>query len=151
MAGTVDATGLDVYLVALATVTTTKADCATAIAGGKRIGKIKSLGDIGGTRTITEHKYLSNDDTEKSVGSVSYANLTLEMPFNAADTAGQAELRSMFDGKTRMKMVIVETDGNYTVIPSVICSAAPKGYAIDDFVMFKPVVEQDAKEVNVIA
>lgn len=151
MAGTVDATGLDVYLVATATVTTTKAECATAIAGGKRIGKIKGLGDIGGTRAINEHKYLSNDDTEKSVGSVSYGNLTIDCPFNPADTAGQAELVSMFNTKTRMKMIIAETDGNYTVIPSVICSGSKKTYAIDDFVMYQATVEQDAKEVNITA
>ena len=151
MAGTVDATGLDCYLVATSVATTTKAECATAIAAGDRIGKIKSLGDIGGTRAITEHKYLSNDDTEKSVGSVSYGNLAMEMPFDATDTAGQSELRAMFDGKTRKKLIIAETDGNYTVIPSVICSDAKKGYSIDDFVLFKATVEQDAKELNIIA
>lgn len=148
---TLDATGLDCYLVTTVTVATTKAECTTAIGAGKRIGQIKTLGDIGGTRAITEHKFLSADDTLKSVGSVSYGNISLDMPFNASDTTGQDALRDMFDGKTRMKLIIKETDGNFTVIPSVICSDAKKSYTVDDLVMFKAVIEQDAKEVNVIA
>ena len=150
MAGTVDATGLDCYLVATSVVTTTKAECTTAIAAGKRIGKLKSLGDIGGSRAITEHKYLSNDDSEKSAGSVSYGNISLEMPFSSGDTAGQAELRSMFANKTRMKMIIAETDGNFTALP-ILTSDSKKGYAIDDFVLYKVTVEQDGSELNIIA
>ena len=150
MAGTVDSTGLDCYLVDTTVVTTTKADCATAIAGGKRIGKIKDLGEIGGTLAVTEHKYISKDDTEKSIGSVSYGNFTISCPFNPADTAGQAELQSMFANKTRKTMIIVETDGNYTVIP-VATSSSKKAYALDDFVMYNAVVEQNGAEVNVIA
>lgn len=150
MAGTVDSTGLDCYLVPVATVTTLKSDCATAILTGKRIGKTKSLGDIGGTRAITEHKYLSADDTEKSVGSVSYGNLSIEAPFNATDTAGQAELRVIFGDKSERKMIIKETDGNYTVVP-VKASSVMKGYAIDDFVMFRCTVEQNGASVDVIA
>lgn len=146
----IDSTGLDCYLVATTVATTTKAECTTAIAAGKRIGKLKSLGDIGGSRAITEHKYLSNDDSEKSVGSVSYGNISLEMPFSSGDTAGQAELRSMFANKTRMKMIIAETDGNFTTLP-ILTSDSKKGYTIDDFVMYKVTVEQDGSELNIIA
>lgn len=151
MAGTVDSTGMDVYLVETSVTTTLKSDCTTAIAAGKRIGKVKSLGALGGTRAITENKYLSNDDTEKSVGSVSYANLTVDCPYNPADTAGQQELRDMFDGKTRKKMIIADTDGNFTVVPSVICSGAQKTYALDEFVMFNATIEVDAAYVDVTA
>ena len=146
----IDSTGLDCYLVATTVATTTKAECTTAIAAGKRIGKLKSLGDIGGTRAITEHKYLSSDDSEKSIGSVSYGNISLEMPFKSDDTAGQAELRDMFANKTRKKMIIAETDGNFTVVP-VLTSDSKKGYQIDDFVLYKSVLEQDGAESNIIA
>jgi len=150
MAGTVEATGLNSYLVAVATATATKANCLAAIATGKRLIKTKTLGDIGGTRAVTEHKYLSLDDTEKSLGSVSYGNLQVEMPFNAADTAGQAEMKAIFADKSERKLVIVETDGNYTVLP-VKCSAWMKGYAIDDFVLFKGTLEQNGIATDVIA
>lgn len=145
-----DATGIDIYLVAEATVTTTKANCTTAIATGKRLIKTKTLGDIGGTRSVTEHKYLSLDDSEKAMGSISYGNLAVEMPFNAADTAGQADMKSMFGDKSARKAIIKETDGNFTVIP-VKCSSWMKGYAIDDFVMFKGTLEQNGAAVDVIA
>jgi len=150
MAGTVDATGLNIYLVGATVVTTLKSDCATAILTGKRLIKTKTLGDIGGTRAVTEHKYLSLDDTEKSMGSVSYGNLAVEMPFNAADTAGQAEMKAIFADKSERKAIILETDGNYTVLP-VKCSAFMKGYAIDDFVMFKGTLEQNGAHTDVIA
>jgi len=150
MAGTVEATGLDIYLVAAATVTTTKAECATAIAAGKRLIKTKTLGDIGGTRAVTEHKYLSDDDTEKSLGSVSYGNVAVEVPFNASDAAGQAEMKAIFADKSERKVIIEETDGSYTVLP-VKCSAWMKSYAIDDFVMFKGTLEQNGAHTDVIA
>lgn len=150
MAGTVDATGLNAYLVGASVVTTLKSDCATAILTGKRLIKTKTLGDIGGTRAVTEHKYLSLDDTEKSIGSVSYANLAVEMPFNAADTAGQAEMKAIFADKSERKLIILETDGNYTTLP-VKCSSWMKGYAIDEFVIFKGTLEQNGAHTDVIA
>lgn len=150
MAGTVDATGLNAYLVGAAVVTTLKSDCATAILTGKRLIKTKTLGDIGGTRAVTEHKYLSLDDSEKSIGSVSYANLAVEMPFNAADTAGQSEMKAIFADKSERKLIILETDGNYTTV-MVKCSSWMKGYAIDDFVIFKGTLEQNGAHTDVIA
>ena len=147
----VDSTGLDVYLVALGTPMDTKAACTTAIAAGKRIGKVKSLGELGGTRAINEHKYLSNDETEKSVGSISFGSLAIDCPYAPSDTAGQAELRSMFDGKTRKAMIIKETDGNFTTVSSVICSSSMKGYELDNFDIFKATVEINAMYKDVIA
>lgn len=150
MAGTVDATGIDIYLVAAATATTTKAACTTAIATGKRLIKTTSLGDIGGTRAIKEYKYLSADDSEKTMGSVSYGNISVEMPFNAADTAGQAEMKTIFGDKSERKAIIKETDGNFTVFP-VKCSSWMKGYAIDEFVVFKGTLEQNGAHVDVVS
>lgn len=145
-----EATGIDIYLVAEATVTTTKANCTTAIATGKRLIKTKTLGDIGGTRAVSEQKYLSADDSEKVMGSVSYGNISVEMPFNASDTAGQAEMRSIFNDKSTRKAIIKETDGNFTVFP-VKCSSWMKSYALDEFVMFKGTLEQNGASVDVIA
>lgn len=144
-----DSTGLDVYLVASATATTTKAACATAIAAGKRIGKVKSNIDLNGSRSITEHKYISVDDSEKSIGSISYGNFTVDCPYDAADAIGQADLRAMFNGKTRRKMIIKDANGDYTTAP-IICSSVKKTFAAEDFVMFGATIELDGPYLDVI-
>lgn len=147
---TIDSTGSEFYLVATSTTLTTKADCTTAIGTGKKIAKVTGLGDIGGTRSVQEIKYLSNDDSEKSIGSVSYGNLTIESPYDVADTAGQDDLRDMFDNKSARILLIKNTDGNFTHLP-VKCSGALKTYAIDAMVMFKATLEINGKYTEVVA
>ena len=147
---TIDSTGSEFYLVAAGTTLTTKANITTAIGTGKKIAKVTGLGDIGGTRAVQEIKYLSNDDSEKSIGSVSYGNLTIESPYDSGDTTGQAELRTMFDDKSARILVIKNTDGNFTHLP-VKCSGALKTYAIDTMVLFKATIEQNGKATEVTA
>ena len=147
---TIDSTGSEFYLVATTATLTTKADCTTAIGTGKKIAKVTGLGDIGGTRAVQEIKYLSNDDSEKSIGSVSYGNLTVETPFTTADTAGQDELKTMFDDKSARILVIKNTDSNFTYLP-VKCSGAIKTYSIDAMILFKATIEQNGKATEVFA
>lgn len=137
---TTDSTGSEFYLVAANSVLATKANCTTAIATGKKIAKITGLGDLGGTRSVQEIKYLSNDDSEKSLGSISYGNLSLETPYDTADTAGQAELRTIYADKSARILLIKNTDGNFTHLP-VKCSGSLKSYAIDAMVMYKATLE----------
>ena len=146
----IDSTGSEFYLVATTATLTTKADCTTAIGTGKKIAKVTGLGDIGGTRAVQEIKYLSNDDSEKSIGSVSYGNLTVETPFTTADTAGQDELKTMFDDKSARILVIKNTDSNFTYLP-VKCSGAIKTYAIDAMILFKATIEQNGKATEVFS
>lgn len=147
---TTDSTGSEFYLVASSTLVATKANCTSAIAAGKKIAKVRNLGDIGGTRAVSEIKYLSNDDTEKSIGSVSYGNLQIETPFDAADTAGQTDMRTMFNDKSARILIIKNTDGNFTTLP-VKCSSAIKAYAIDEMVVFKGTLEQNGAHSEVTA
>ena len=147
---TIDSTGSEFYLVAANTVLATKANCTTALASGKKIAKVTGLGDIGGTRSVQEIKYLSNDDSEKSIGSVSYGNLTIESPYDVADTAGQDDLRDMFDDKSARILLIKNTDSNFTYLP-VKCSGALKTYSIDAMVMFKATLEINGKYTEVSA
>ena len=147
---TTDSTGSEFYLVAANTVLATKANCTTALSTGKKIAKVTGLGDIGGTRAVQEIKYLSNDDSEKSLGSVSYGNLTVETPFDVADTSGQTELRTIFGDKSARILLIKNTDGNFTYLP-VKCSGALKTYAIDTMVMFKATIEQNGASSEVSA
>lgn len=146
----IDSTGSEFYLVAADTILTSKADCTTAIGTGKKIAKVTGLGDIGGTRAVQEIKYLSNDDSEKSIGSVSYGNLTVETPFDVADAAGQKDLRDMFDDKSARILIIKNTDSNFTYLP-IKCSGALKTYAIDTMVLFKATIEQNGKATEVSA
>jgi hypothetical protein len=146
----IDATGIELYLVAANTVLASKANCTTAIATGKKIAKVKSLGSIGGSRTVTETKYLSNDDSEKSLGTISYGNIAISTPFNPTDNTGQGELKTMYADKSERILLIKNTDGNFTYFKCK-CSAAPKEYPLDDFVMFNATIEQNGAEVEVTA
>ena len=147
---TLDSTGTDFYLVASATATTTKAACTTAISTAKRIKNLKTFGDIGGTRATSEEKFLSLDDSVKSMGSISYGNMPVECLFDSADTEGQLILKTMYLDKSERKMIIKNTDGNFTVLP-VKVSSSMKTYAIDTFVMYKGTIEQNGAEIEVIA
>ena len=146
----VDSTGTDFYLVATSVATTTKAACTTAISTAKRIKNLKTFGDIGGTRAVSESKFLSADDSIKSMGSISYGNMPVECLFDPADADGQAVLSTMYSDKSERKMIIKNTDGNFTVLP-VKCSSKMKTYSIDEFVVYKGTIEQNGAELEIVA
>ena len=146
----VDSTGTDFYLVATSVATTTKAACTTAISTAKRIKNLKTFGDIGGTRAVSESKFLSSDDSIKSMGSISYGNMPVECLFDPADADGQAVLSTMYWDKSERKMIIKNTDGTFTVL-NVKISASMKTYNIDEFVIYKATIEQNSEAVEVIA
>ena len=146
----VDSTGTDFYLVATSVATTTKAACTTAISTAKRIKNLKTFGDIGGTRTVSESKFLSSDDSIKSMGSISYGNMPVECLFDSADTEGQSILKTAYSDKSERKMIIKNTDGTFTVL-NVKISASMKTYNIDEFVIYKATVEQNSEAVEIIA
>ena len=146
----VDSTGTDFYLVATSVATTTKAACTTAISTAKRIKNLKTFGDIGGTRTVSESKFLSADDSIKSMGSISYGNMPVECLFDSADTEGQLILKTMYADKSERKMIIKNTDGTFTVL-NVKISASMKTYNIDEFVIYKATIEQNSEAVEIIA
>ena len=146
----VDSTGTDFYLVATSVATTTKAACTTAIATAKRIKNLKTFGDIGGTRAVSESKFLSLDDSIKSMGSISYGNMPVECLFDSADTEGQSILKTAYSDKSERKMIIKNTDGTFTVL-NVKISASMKTYNIDEFVIYKATIEQNSEAVEIIA
>ena len=146
----VDSTGTDFYLVATSVATTTKATCTTAISTAKRIKNLKTFGDIGGTRATSEEKFLSLDDSVKSMGSISYGNMPVECLFDSADTEGQSILKTAYSDKSERKMIIKNTDGTFTVL-NVKISASMKTYNIDEFVIYKATIEQNSEAVEVIA
>ena len=146
----VDSTGTDFYLVATSVATTTKAACTTAISTAKRIKNLKTFGDIGGTRAVSENKFLSADDSIKSMGSISYGNMPVECLFDASDTEGQSILKTAYADKSERKLIIKNTDGTFTVL-NVKISASMKTYNIDEFVIYKATIEQNSEAVEIIA
>ena len=107
------------YIVALGTAVTTPAEISTAISGGSIVGGIQTLGEVGSSRNITEYSALDVDETTKSFGSITLGNISLSLLFDADDTAGQDELRTMFSTNTKRTFIIKLTDDG-AVSPSYL-------------------------------
>lgn len=104
--------GTKVYVCAGAgTAVADAAAITTAIAAGAQIGCIQDLGSLSETRSVQEYSCLSSDEIAKSSGSLSLGNFTVSMLFNAADAAGQAELRSIFAANETRTMIVELNDG----------------------------------------
>ena len=127
-----------------------------AIAAGVQIGCLQSIGDVTMTRAVQEYTCISSDESTKSQGSVTLGNQELSTLFNAADTAGQQDLRDMWRNSTRRILIvalndeITPTTGNptYITFESAIAEAV-MGIAKDDAVKYKPTIEITTKP-NVI-
>ena len=79
------------------------ADCtasATAILAGKQVLCPQSLGAIEQTRSVTEYKCLSSNDSKKILGAISRGSIDIGMLFDPTDTAGQKDLASAFENNT---------------------------------------------------
>lgn len=142
--------GLDCYLLATTAATTTHAECVTAIAAGKRIGKIKDLGEIGGSRPVQETTYISVDDSEKGTGSVSYGNINVNCTFNESDTTGQKDLQDMFNDNSRRQFIVKDSNGDFIVFPC-LCSSSKLSFATGQLVAYSAVVEQNGKDERRVA
>jgi hypothetical protein len=81
-----------------------------AIAAGSQIGCIQDLGAIGTTRQVNTYSCISEENALKSSGSLSLGNFTVSMLFNAADTAGQNELREIYAANENRTMIVALSD-----------------------------------------
>ncbi len=155
----VESQGTKAHLVATTVATTTAADIATAVTGGKQILCLLDLGDISlGSRSVQEYNCMSSDESFKSLGSISLANISPSLLYSPADTAGQADLRSMWENNTRRKMIIslndeiTPTTGNPTYIVFEAAISAPTmGIAKDNAVSYTPTIEICTKPVVIPA
>jgi len=98
------------YLAADGTAVTTPAEIAAAIAGGKEIVGIQSIGATSVTRSTQEHSAIDTDDVAYSQGSISIAPKDISVLFNALDTAGQDDFKTMFGAKTKRVFICQFTD-----------------------------------------
>lgn len=141
----VNSQGTKAYLVAEGTTLATVANVETAISSADAILCIQSFGDVSTSRSVQEYKCLSSDETTKSFGSLSLGNISLELLFNAKDTAGQAELRSMYTDNTKREMIIELNDEGTTnpsyIVFTVGISNEAVSIAKDAAVIYKNTVE----------
>jgi len=106
-----NAQGTKVYICASAKTDVSDATAvATAIDAGKQIGCIQDLGGLSSSVSVQEYTCLSSNESAKSSGSRSQGNFTVGMLFNAADAAGQAELKTMYDGGQTRTFIIEFND-----------------------------------------
>ncbi len=89
------------------------ADCTEAIAGvqaGDVVGCPQSIGNIEETRTATEYKCLSSNDTAKAMGSISRGSLELGLLLDPEDQLGQQALKEAFANNTEIIIGIELSD-----------------------------------------
>ena len=107
--------GTKVYIAATANAAVADAtEVATAIAAGNQIGCIQDLGGLSSSVSVQEYTCLSSNESAKSTGSRSQGNFTVGMLFSAADAAGQAELKTMYDGGQTRTFIIEFNDNGGT-------------------------------------
>jgi hypothetical protein len=147
-----------VYIAGTTAVTTTAAEVVTAITAGKQIGCLQSLGAISSSRSVQEYSCLSSDDTAKSFGSLSLGNMQVGLLFNANDTAGQDELKTMYSTNSSRKFIVELTDqitpttGNPTyIIFTGALSSEEISIEKDAAVMYNVTIEIASKPVIIKA
>ena len=121
----------------------------TALATAKEIDCIVDLGDLNlGIRQVTEKTCINKRGTLKFLGSYSIGNITPELIFDAADTAGQKTLKDMWRLETQKIMIIVFNDqitpttGHPTTVTFTAAVSSPTiGVTKDDVVSYKPTIE----------
>ena len=69
---------------------------ATEIQLGALVGCPQSIGNIEETRTATEYKCLSSNESAKAVGSISRGTIEIGLLLDIDDATGQAALKSAF-------------------------------------------------------
>lgn len=99
----VNSQGTIIYVVDMPADLTTWEDCSVAIPlikAGKQVLCPQSLGNLEQTRSVTEYKCLSSNDSTKVTGSISRGTLDIGMLFDPTDIAGQEAVIGYFDLNT---------------------------------------------------
>ena len=98
--------GTVIYLISAALADTvdqvTPADDLLVILAGDAVICPQSIGSLEETRTVTEYKCMSSDDSAKALGSISRGNIELGLLFDPDDADGQAVLKAAFADNLRL-------------------------------------------------
>lgn len=141
--------GTKAYLIASGTDITTVTKIETALGTAKTINCIQNIGDIGSSRNVQSYSCMSSDEVAKSLGSLSIGNISMDLLFDAANTAGQADLLSAYNTNTRRIMIVQLNDEPTTgtnphptyISFEIAVSSLNVGIEKDNAVMFKSVIE----------
>ena len=79
---------------------------ALLIQAGDLVGCTQSVGSLEETRTVTEYKCMSTDESAKALGSITRGNIEIGLLFDPADTAGQDALKVAFAANTEVTVGI---------------------------------------------
>jgi hypothetical protein len=118
---TTNSQGTKVYICPAGTDVSTATAIQSAYATAKLVGCIQDLGSLTSSRNVTEYSCLSEDNVTKSFGSLTLGNLTIGMLYDGADTAGQSELKAMFDTNTTRVFIVGLSDGTFSGTTSPTC------------------------------
>ena len=133
------------YLVATTAATSTAVEVGTAITGGKEIKFLPDLGDIGTNKNVTSYNFINTDEVAKSIGSLTLPNFACDLIYDAADTAGQADIKSAYADNSRRKMIIALNDKGATnptyITFEIAISALNTSITRDNAVMAKSTIE----------
>lgn len=140
---------IEAYLVADGTDVSDAEAIKTAIASGKKINCLIEVGDISlGTKSVTEYACMSSNETFKSLGTISLANMTPQLLYDASDVDGQQDLKAMWNNNERRIMVllfndqITPTTGNKSSVTFQAAISNPTlGIAKDGAIMYNPTIE----------
>ena len=108
--------GTKIYVLPEATDTSDCAAVKTALTTGKLVGCPQSLGDISETRTATEYKCLSSNESVKALGAISRGSMEIGLLLDPDDktninAGGQDALREAFANNTPVKIMIELPNG----------------------------------------
>ena len=112
--------GTKVFVLDVPSTSPAFADCTeavTAIQAGKMVGCPQSLGDITETRTSTEYKCLSSNESAKALGGISRGNLEIGLLLDPADALGQSALKKAFKDNTQV-VIGIELPDDPTISPA---------------------------------
>ena len=147
--------GTKTYLVGTAVATSNITEILAAIAGGKTIDCLQTIGDIGSSRSVTEYTCIDSDESAKSLGAITLPSFDTELLFDALDTDGQQDLKAMYDTNTKRQMILELNDNAGTsptyIVFQVAISSELIGIEKDAAVMYKTTIEICSKPITTIA
>lgn len=116
--GIVNSQGTIIYVLDEPADLTAWEDCSVAIAAikaGKQVLCPQSLGNLEQTRSVTEYKCLSSNDSAKITGAISRGSLDIGMLFDPTDAEGQEAVTAYFENNIQFIVGIEYPDLDTTL------------------------------------
>jgi hypothetical protein len=117
-------------------------DCADAMAGlqaGVEVLCPQSLGELGRTRATTENSCVSNNETVKAAGQMSFADFEMELLFDGTDILGQNKLLNSFESNKPIMLGLVAENGDI-IFTEALISSDSQVYPVDGLIGYNVVV-----------